>query len=55
MYTEDPDIETCDFRLTSIQNSTIANSTTKTNTTNTTSANKNLTLPARENFTKIAW
>lgn len=64
MYTEDPDIETCDFRLTTIQNTTniTTNDTTSTNATsnatkasNATSANKTTTLPARGNFTKVAW
>jgi hypothetical protein len=53
MYTEDSDIETCDFRLTSIENATKSNSTNATTTTTNSSAK--VTLPARENFTKIAW
>ncbi len=49
MYTEDADIETCDLRLTTVQNAT----TDKTTTTN--PSNQNNILPARENFTKVAW
>ncbi len=46
MWTDDPDIETCDFRLTSIdRNATISNATTNSTTnttvkTNTTTTNK---------------
>lgn len=67
MYTDDPDIETCDFRLTTIYNTTnITTNETSTNATsnatsnatkagNTTSANKTAILPAKGNFTKVAW
>lgn len=65
MFTEDPDIETCDFRLTSFDNTTanvtsngtanngttLAATANKTNSTNTTVSVK----PLRENFTKAKW
>lgn len=65
MFTEDPDIETCDFRLTSFDNTTanvtsngtanngttLAATANKTNSTNTTVSVK----PLRENFTKAQW
>jgi hypothetical protein len=53
MYTEDADIETCDFRLTSIENATKSNATNTTTAANSTA--KVTSLPAKENFTKIAW
>jgi hypothetical protein len=49
MYTEDADIETCDFRLTTIENAT------NTPATNTSNSTVKPVLPARENFTKVAW
>ena len=47
MYTEDGEIETCDFRLTSVDNTTIAsyNSLPKPATP----------LPAQSSFNKSAW
>ena len=55
MYTDDADIETCDLRLTTVENATKSNATNATTTANTTNATKAVTLPARENFTKVAW
>ena len=51
MYSEDADIETCDFRLTTIENAT------KPNATNTPASNTatSTVRPERENFTKVAW
>lgn len=60
MYTDDPDIETCDFRLTTVSNAT--NSTNATKSSNGTvnnsinnATNAKVILPARENFTKVQW
>jgi len=62
MYTEDPDIETCDFRLTTVDNSTNStNSTNSSSSSNTTSTVRpgnttNSTNATRgENFTKVQW
>jgi hypothetical protein len=55
MYTDDADIETCDLRLTTVENATKSNATNATTAVNTTNATKAVTLPARENFTKVAW
>jgi hypothetical protein len=56
LYTDDADIETCDLRLTTVENATKPNTTTPT-TGNTTNATRPapVSLPARENFTKVAW
>jgi hypothetical protein len=56
LYTDDADIETCDLRLTTVENATKPNTTTPT-TANTTNATRPapVSLPARENFTKVAW
>jgi hypothetical protein len=59
MYTDDPDIETCDFRLTTIYNTTniTTNATTNssTNATAKTNTTAKVTFPARGNFTKVPW
>ena len=55
MYTDDADIETCDLRLTTVENATKSNATNATTAANATNATKAVTLPARENFTKVAW
>ena len=61
MWTDDPDIETCDLRLTSINsnlsapyaNITGPNVTTKVNATY--SFNTSLPMPKMANFTKTQW
>lgn len=53
MYSEDADIETCDLRLTTVENATKPSTTT--DTTNKATTSQTTTLPARENFTKVAW
>ena len=55
MYTDEADIETCNLRLTTVENATKSNATNVTTAANNTNATKALTLPARENFTKVAW
>ena len=53
IYTEDADIETCDLRLTTVENATKPNSTNTSTSTNVTKPV--VSLPAKENFTKVAW
>jgi hypothetical protein len=55
MYTEDADIETCDFRLTTVENATKPNTTTPSTGNATNPTRTPVILPARENFTKVAW
>lgn len=57
MYSDDADIETCDLRLTTVENATKPNATTPSSgtSTNQTRTNATVVLPARENFTKVAW
>jgi len=55
MYTEDGEIETCDLRLTTVENATKLNTTTPTTPSSTNATKPPVSLPARENFTKVAW
>ncbi len=55
MYTEDGEIETCDLRLTTVENATKLNTTTPTTGSPTNATKPPVSLPARENFTKVAW